>query len=220
MEQGAERMRTAARKAHRRGFSLIELLTVVVILLITLSLTVPAISDILKASSLTNAGEQVISTLNIARQTAIALNRTVEVRIYRYELPGETTPGRFRGIQAFVLEQSENGDSSIPIGRKAALPSRICITANPSLSSLLDPATTSQSTGNELSFPISPSGLDYEAAKFRFFPDGSTNLPNTHPHFLTLVHENTTDSISNPPENFATILIDRTTGKIQLHRPQ
>lgn len=220
MEQGVEIMRPAARKALRRGFSLIELLIVVAIVLITISLTVPAISDILKASSLTNAGEQVISTLNIARQTAIALNRTVEVRIYRYELPGDTTPGRFRGIQAFVLEQSENGDSTTPIARKAALPSAICITANPSLSPLLDPATTSQGKGSELAFPISPYGLDYEAAKFSFFPDGSTNLPNNPPHFLTLVHENIADNISNPPGNFVTILIDRTTGKIQLHRPQ
>lgn len=201
------------------GFSLIELLTVIAIIGIMLALVAPPAAQVMRASGMAIAGDQVLSALAQARQTAISQNRTVEVRFYKYTDASDPTGGRFHASQAFVLEPGAQGITTNPVGRKVTLPSTTYIAATPALSSLLDSTATLRKTGAVLGQSIPPCGLNYEAATFRIYPDGSTSITNSLPMFLTVVPANTPDDASTPPANYATIVIQPLSGKAQLHRP-
>lgn len=202
-----------------RAFSLIELLSVIAILAITLVLTVPPATQILRASNIGNGGDQVVTALAQARQSAMARNRTVEVRFYKYAETGDPEEGRFHGLQTFVVEPSAQGASTNALGRKVTLPPATYLSATPALSSLLDPVAAPVKTGAALNVSVPPCGLAYTAATFQFYPDGSTSLPAGTPLFLTLVPSDTPDTATTPPLNFATIVLQQASGKTQLHRP-
>jgi len=201
------------------GFSLIELLTVIAILGIMLALIAAPTTQLMRASEIGGAGDQLLTALGQARQTAISRNRTVEVRYYKYAETSDPQGGRFHATQSFILEPGSQGVTTNPIGRKITLPSTTYIAATAALSSLLDPAASARVTGSALGQPIPPCGLNYEAATFRIYPDGSTSITNSRPLFLTVVPANTRDDSSTPPANYATVVIHPLSGKAQLHRP-
>jgi uncharacterized protein (TIGR02596 family) len=208
--------------AAPRGFSLVELLVVIAILGILLALAAPPISSVMRASGVTNAGDQFMATLSQARQTAIARNRTVEVRLYQYVDPDasqEPAEGRFRSMQLFLIESMTQENGAAPIGRAIHFAGSTYLAPNAALSSLLDSSIRPSTTGTALGHSISPCGLNYRAKIIRFYPDGSTDLPSDRLMFLTLVPENTPSTAATPPENFATIVVQPSTGKAQLHRP-
>jgi uncharacterized protein (TIGR02596 family) len=206
---------------HRQqgAFSLIELLTVIAILSILLALAIPPISQVMKSADLTNAGDQIVSTLSLARHTAISRNRAVEVRFYKYAETADPADGRFHAMQLFFLEPSSGGTTATSIGRKISFPSTVYISSTAILSSLMDPTVTTQASGASLNQSIPTQGKNYQAASFRFYPDGSTNLPSNRPLFLTVVPSNTEDTATSLPANYATIVIQKATGKAQIHRP-
>lgn len=75
------------RKSRTNGFTLIEMLVVIVIVGIMLALTIPAVTTMMKASGVSVATRQVSNTLGLARQLAITQ------RIYaRVVFPYDTTP--------------------------------------------------------------------------------------------------------------------------------
>jgi uncharacterized protein (TIGR02596 family) len=208
--------------AAPRGFSLVELLVVIAILGILLALAAPPISSVMRASGVTNAGDQLMATLSQARQTAIARNRTVEVRLYQYVDPDaaqEPAEGRFRSMQLFLIESITQENGAAPIGRTIHFPGSTYLAPNAALSSLLDSAIRPSVTGTALGHPISPCGLNYRAKTIRFYPDGSTDLPVDRLWYLTIVPANTPETITAVPDNFATIVIQSASGKAQLHRP-
>ena len=100
-----------SQRAH--AFSLIELIIVISVIVIIAAFTLPAMNTVLKGSQLSQGAGLIIGQLNIARQQAIARNKPVEVRFYRFadpEVPGEdvTTPatGKFRAMQLFQVQAS------------------------------------------------------------------------------------------------------------------
>lgn len=201
------------------GFSLIELLTVMAILAIVLALAIPSLGHLLRSSGMTNAGDQLLTALSLARQTALTRNRTVEVRLYKYEDPADPAGARFRAIQSFVIEPHPSGSATNPISRKATLPPTTYISEASALSPLLNSNSAKRSSGSILGQTISPCGLNYEAASFQFYPDGSTSLTNNPPLFLTIVPANIPNGSTSVPANFATVLLHPVSGKSQLRRP-
>lgn len=91
----------------RKGaFTLVELLMVMAIMLVILGLVVINYPNIGKAGNLTNGAANFADMLNQARQSALALNRSVEVRFYYLpgsgvtrvlSLPREQTKTAFNG---------------------------------------------------------------------------------------------------------------------------
>lgn len=65
---------SASHSHHAAGFSLIELLTVVLIIGIIAGFVVPAVNGIGHSSSLANAGNAVVDMINLARQEAMTKN--------------------------------------------------------------------------------------------------------------------------------------------------
>jgi uncharacterized protein (TIGR02596 family) len=205
----------------KRGFSLIELLVVMALVAILASASLPAISSLLASSNLTSATETAMGVLAYGRQEAIALDATVEVRFYQYQIPGfihDMGSGSFHAYQLVEdttmpsgLSNSGTTSTAVPLGRVQLLPQRLIFSYSPSLSPLLTAGTISPGSSPP------PAGLpsSYSYKSFIFRPDGSTSL-STGNNFVTLVDAAST---STPPPNYATIVIDPVSGAAKELRP-
>lgn len=205
-----------------RGFSLLELLTVVAVMAIAVALIAAPVTQIARASGIGQAGDQILASLSQARQIAASRNRTVEVRFYKYsEASGasERADGRFRALQLFVLDPSPQGPTTNAVTKIQPMPATVYIASSTALSSLLDPAVTASTAGSTLGVEIPSRGLNYSASTFRVYPDGSTSFTNSQPMFVTVVPANTPDEATLPPANYATIVLEPSNGKVRLHRP-
>lgn len=233
----------------RHAFSLVELLIVILIIGIVAGFAVPAVQGMLRGSLMSQASNQLVDAMALARQTALSKNRIIEVRIYRFadnEVPGEepTKPetGHFRAIQTFEI--SESG-VLLPASKVTRLPDTIIM--NPGipgdgmlstilglrhivLSTKIDPKTDP-----ELARGV---GHKYDYVSFRFLPDGSTNLPPTGTTnedgdetaskgglwYITIHGINEWERLKTgdnlkPPGNYFTWMIDPLTGTSKTFRP-
>lgn len=188
------------------GFSLIELLSVVVIILVSMSLLVPAFQGIMQSSSLTSTAASIQDELSLARALAVANTRRTQVRFYRF---GEGN--HYRAMRVFLETPNGTPEAARRIVR---LPDGIIIDSGGTLSPVL--ATTPSSSGSETNAaPGLPSPVPY--AGFRFEPSGAVDVASSATNSYFTVRA-LTDSAS-PPRNFATILIQPETGRATTFRP-
>lgn len=214
----------------RNGFTLLELLAVICLIVVIVAFTVPAISPMLKGSQLTQGSLMISEQLHMARQIALSKNRAVEVRFYQFGnagSPGEQAnspaTGHYRAIQLFEVQESGAFTAQ---GKAVRVPDSIIIDGGATLSSLIggagaesNPALT---TGGGLNVPLPRVGTQYNCVSFRFLPGGTTDLPKTPgcAWFLTLHALNLGDNLAPaPPPNFFTIQIDPFNGHIKNFRP-
>lgn len=222
-------MSTPTSPSRNGAFTLLEILVVLSIIVLVAGLTTPAVTTILRGSSLTQGGQLVTDQLGLARQTALSRNRSVEVRFYQYgdpETPGEQennpSSGKFRALQLFEIQES--GTDAKPLGKVRTIPPSVIMDGGTALSSILGAAQSSSSpsaaTGSDLNSPIPRVDKQYNAVTFRFLPDGSTNLsPQTGSWFLTLHALKEGDRLSAPKADFFTIQIDAINGHFKTFRP-
>ena len=203
----------------RKGFSLIELLAVMAIIVILLAFVAPAALSIVKGNKMTQASEVVGGQLTLARQTALTRNKPVEVRFYQYadsEVPGEsiTDPStwHFRAIQAFEVVKT---GIVTPLHEVRQLPSGIILDSGSNLSSLLH--SPSPAKGRD---PIPRVGLDYRYSTIRFRPDGSVAKSTTSEGWFMTLHSLVDgDQLTSPPANLVTFEIDVFNGALKTFRP-
>jgi uncharacterized protein (TIGR02596 family) len=201
-----------------RAFSLIELLVVIAIIGVMSALVVPAMSSVLRGNEMNRAEQMVQQQLASARQTAIARNRRVEVRLYKFDNPDDIgNTQTFCALQSFLIDDT---GAATPIGRLTKLPATVLINENTANSSLLKEErdkTSWPATDPKISLPAV--GTTYTAKAFQFRPDGSTSLSSADKWFLTLHAATAGANASTLPPNFATIQVDPVSGSVRTYRP-
>ena len=201
---------------NARAFSLIELLVVIALIALMATFAAPAVSSLLRGNEVTRAEQTLVQQFALARQTAIARNRRVEVRLYKFDNPEALgSDSTFCALQTFVINED---NSAKPFGRLAKLPASVVLNeaaANSSLLGLADKAWTAQDP--QISLP--GIGTSYTAKAFQFRPDGSTGLASGTKWFVTLHAATAGAAASSPPANFATIQVDPVSGAARSYRP-
>ena len=201
------------------------MLTVIAVISVLLVLVVPATSTMFRGTQISQATDSLTAQLTLARQEALTRNQTVEVRFYQYAATGTTQ--RYCAMQCFELLDS---GTYVPLGKVQPLPPNILFDAGTAdtaktLSSILSAATGPTSvpaltTGAALKVSLPQPGLQYNAASFQFYRDGSTNLPATGgTWFLTLHNIIDGDALSAPPHDFSSVQIDPSNGHLHTFRP-
>lgn len=209
-------------RSPRNSFTLLELLIVIAVMLVVSALAVPAVTSLLTSYNLATGADMVLSQLGFARQSALAIDHTVEVRFYRFaiqgmpgELPSNPASGKFRAFQIFQFASS---GVALPLTKVEQLPTGIIFDSG-TLSSLL--AASQQKTFNppldsQVSLP--ECGTSYSCAAFRVSAAGNTSLAPAQ-WFVTLHTRAAGDALTAPPPNYATIQIDPVSGVVRLYRP-
>jgi uncharacterized protein (TIGR02596 family) len=192
-----------------------EMLVVILIISIIATFAVPVVTGINRSSQLSRGTQILSDQLNLARQTAIARNRQVEVRLYKYADPEQPNSlAAFRGMQTLEVLSPR---AVSPLDRLQTLPTAVIIDSSATLSSLLDPNKKQLVSGSD---PLPRMGTNYQYVALRFRPDGSTDLlPTQGPWFLTVHEEISGDGLTKPPANFTTLEIDPINGGIKFFRP-
>jgi len=183
-----------------RAFTLIELLIVIALIVVLTALTVPAVVSLRDSWQMTAASGNLLGMLDLARQTALARNRSVVVRFYL-----RADADAYDAFGAFVVE--DDGERH-PLIRRQHLPAGLLLSANPAHA---DPPESA--TGTE----TFPDGSQAAYSEFRFRRDGSTDLAPSQHWFLTLLRER--DRNEPTPKRFMTFLIEPTSGHVQSFQP-
>ena len=200
-------------RTHTAAFTLMELLVVMIVLSILLVVVAPTLVQNTAASRLTNAGDLVLNKLSEAQQQAIAENSEVEVRFFETVAPGslDQVP-RLHSLKFFTLGVGEGSDGNgrfIPSSSLIRLDEGVVISSKPKISSLIEAGFKQEETVAE------PAD---RYLSLRFLPDGSTELPEGSPWFITLVLQDT-EAKPDVPANFYTVQIDPVTGRVRSFRP-
>jgi len=196
--------------SHRRkgkGFTLLELLVVMSVMVILMTLSLPSITSIMTGSKLERAGQMVADAMTLARQEAISKNR--EVQVVFCELPMETGGKGWIGLQVWRVDDSPTGPVTRQVSRLWRLPEPMVISIKGGLSPLLTASTLSGTTtiaGN--------TGVAYKA--FRFRANGSLDSDIGTNNYVTVQ-----DGLlqGDPPPNYFTVQVNPITGKISIIRP-
>ena len=231
------------KRSPQSGFTLVELLAVCALIAIVIAFAVPATTQIMKGSSMSQASQLVNDTLLLARQYAISRSHPIEVRFYRYgdpDTPGEKyddpTTGKCPAIQLFDVQENA---AILPTTEMIKLPQGVIIHPSNYSTLMREELRPHIDASKDPTAPEIPSefndkkvGRFYWINSFRFLPDGSTDLPPTaslgstedpsestadrwYVTLVALVDENKPISQTN----FYTIQLDALSGSLKSFRP-
>lgn len=208
--------------SSKRAFSLIELLSAMVLISILTVATVPALRGTLDGFNVSGAAGVAEAEMSLARQTAISRNLPVEVRFYKYD-DGSGNAWRLMAVVIPAWASGQAADEWISNGR--VLPGNVVLDDGSEYSTILSKAAGSSGSGKKApwvaqestSAPRLLQGRSYVG--FLFNADGSTNLPNDQPWCLTLKNPHSKPSETGPAANYVSLVVDSATGRTLSYQP-
>jgi uncharacterized protein (TIGR02596 family) len=192
----------------RHGFTIVELLVVMSILVVLLSLVVTPVKSILDRHHLTGAGSQVSALVERARIHATTTQRVTSLRFY----PDTTTKAighGFRNIGVYEITPNTTGTglNAKPITRNFKFNEPVIVSS--SRSSAFQNATIISGTGTLQRVAAVPYREIY------FYPDGSTSLTASSPNpYFTVVSLRDEENLTNP----FVISLDPVTSRVTIFR--
>jgi uncharacterized protein (TIGR02596 family) len=207
----------ATASTRRGAFSLLELIIAISVIVVVITLMVPAFNTLGRASHLTTATATVLDEMNLARQTALTRNRVVEMRFY--SLRDEVDPKlAYRAVRTLISDEA--GATLLPLGDLKRLPVGTVALDDEKFSTLLNETTRPRKATDVEDLPNAPK-TPYQAIRFR--PTGGVELnPYTSTNdnwFLTIKNERDPSFAERPAANYATIQLDPITGRARAWRP-
>jgi uncharacterized protein (TIGR02596 family) len=193
--------------ARRSAFSLLELLIVIAIMGILAALTLPAFNSISGGRKLDLAGSQVVDTLSLARQSAMA--QGCRVRLELADIGASSPDYRIHRLLEF-----RNGTWQAA-SKWMTLDDTVKISSDASRTSLINQITNSATTN------FTYRGTNFSNKKVipvTFLPDGTTLLSGTN-NFLTLEPIRSPKDASGNALNWSCIVINPVTGRATAYRP-
>lgn len=189
-------------RSREGGFTLIELIFVMGIMLVMAGVSIPAIGGAKRSMDLRTGASQVLDQLNIAHQTACTRNFPVEVRFYCDDSGGTSVTDSV-GLYMIIVDGSAR-----PLQKRFKLPSTVKMSRNDKYSSLFPLCGAA----------VVKQGDTLKSQSFRFMPNGVTNLTAEDSPTLTCMLR-VDDKGTGLPPNFVTIRLDLQTGRIQTFQP-
>ena len=180
------------------GFTLVEMLVVVGIIVLLLGLIGPITTSMMRGMQLSTVGDSLSGQLQYARQVALTSNRNIEVRFCQST---SNNPAYFTTIALLQYPYGQSASTATRpatlVGKPVTLPNSVIIDGGATLSSILNqtplsagtpsrllasPSTNSPPTSpNSYDPPIGSLGQNYKCVSFQFRPDGSTDLLQYQP---------------------------------------
>ncbi|MBN8708772.1 MAG: hypothetical protein BGO12_17355 [Verrucomicrobia bacterium 61-8] len=201
------------RKSSDTAFSLVELLTVIAIIGILVAVTIPSLSGLSSSTELNISGDQMVDTLNLARQSAVSANRPVEVRFYEVPRSADASLA-YRAMGIYLL----GDDGPSPLGRLAYLQNSIVMSETDAFGTLL-----SQLSPGQTNLPAIDRSKQFNYRYFVFRPDGSASLPSLTKQgdtwHVMLYDSRRPPTGQTPPDNFVTVQLIPETGRTRTFQP-
>jgi len=213
--------KSAVSRRRAAGFTLIELLSVVAIISILAVTTLPAIRGTLDGVTISGAAGVVESELSYARQVAMSRNLPVEVRFYKHD---DGNGLAWRAVASVIPSSVSGATGDEWLSRGKVLPGNVIADDAQEYSTLISQAGSASSTNvgpwtatESASAPGILRGKSYVGFQFR--PDGSINLPDGQPWYVTLRSSTSRQSGSAPADNYVSIVLDSLTGRTMSYQP-
>jgi uncharacterized protein (TIGR02596 family) len=208
-----------AKRGHgRRGFTLVEILVVMVIVAGLLALVTPPLMGVIDANRLTQSGQSLLFRLSMAKQMALTQNRPVEIRFFHYA--DDNGAVGYHAAQMYFYDEEGGGLEEIETPIYFA--SGIMIPDSP-VSPLL--GSGSQAAGGNEMPEAEREPFKSLQAKYRsliFYPNGSTNisLPLRDAYVTLCSTRADVSQAAEAPPNYYTIQVDPINGSSKIYRPE
>ena len=198
------------------GFTLVELLVVMAIIALLTALAVSGFRSVNTALSLSTATQAVTTELTTARQTALTLDQTVQVRFYQYpDSTGTTTTKEYQAMQSF---KSQDGTTFTPLDKITYFPANIMISASTTYSVPLAGTTPKTPLTSDPNINANSVGHNYSYVPVNFKSNGMIDpQPANPPWFITLYEKKY--GTTGAPVNYTTVSVDPQDGRMRMFQP-
>jgi prepilin-type N-terminal cleavage/methylation domain-containing protein len=201
-------------KPQKDGFTLIEMLVVIVVVGILVALAVPAATNLMKSGGLSGAAREVSNTLGLARQYAIT-HRTTTCVVFPFSGPGADVAPLYQSYAVYDLGSANyiSKWEHLPLGV-------VFMNVNGSVGN--PPCLDNLGSVNSIHYPYANSGATPWLACIQFKPWGTASSSGTFTiteGLMNGVVPQPTSISAGALANVVTVSVDNVVGRIKVTRP-